>query len=514
MLFRLENTSALWGLFLLAILALRMLWKWKKEPYTFSWRRFALGVGGLFFCILGLARPQIGTRNSVEISAKSNLFIALDVSQSMLATDITPSRLGFAVNFSQKLLEKAGDVKVALYPFTTDGFLMMPLSSDVYAAIDLLNSLHPSITTGQGSNLTASLQSLFESIQKAERLTKEKGGDWSPTSVLFISDGESHHPLDKKVLEQFKSHKIPIYTVVTGTPTPVQIPMENRFGGTTGLRDPSSRAPIMTKASPENMLEIARLSGGDFFEARFSEIHKVVEKIKRSLNLGKLESSFKLEKDFYPFCFLVALLFFSVELFFGRWEYALKAFIFLLVFSQTPVFADDTTEADPYLKFNEGVKHLKGSNFNKAIEAFVDSGYAAQDSTLKKKALYNLGNAFLASGDPSQALIAYQQARDTLVPDKPFEDDTNRKISENMVLASKKEKQQQQDQQSQSKDGEGEGKKNNEDSKGPKQFKGEPLSEGEKKKVYEAIADEERQTLSRLRKNQNKKTSNPDEKPW
>lgn len=513
MLYRLENPDALWGLIPLFLLVLRMLWKWKKEPYAFSWRRFSTIITALFFCLIGLSRPQLGTRASSEISTKSNLFIALDISQSMLATDITPSRMGFAINFSQKLLEKAGDVRVALYPFSTEGFLMMPLSSDLFAATDLLNSIHPSITTGQGSNLTNALTGLFETIKKSERITKEKGGDWAPTSVLFISDGESHHPLDKSILDKFRQNKIPIYTVVTGSGTAVPIPQENHFGGSIGLRDPSSREPILTKADPKTMLEIAKLTNGDFFEARFSEVFKVVEKLKRSLSLGKLESTFKLERDFYPYCFFIALVLFSFELLFGRWEYALRSLLICGLLLSSQARADEPQELDPYEKYNEGVKHLKNNNYNKAIESFVDSGYGAQDLTLKKKALFNLGNSFLEGGDPAQALLAYQQARDIQTKDKAFNDETDKKISENMVLASKQEKMQQQSNQSNPQEGEGEGNQG-EDAKAPKQFQGEPLSEGEKKKLYDAIADEERQTLSRLRREQNRKSQHPNEKPW
>lgn len=514
MLYRFENPQFLYAFLPLLILTARMWWKKKKEPYAFSMRRFVFLQTAFVFCILGLMRPQMGTRSSNEISSRSNLFIALDVSQSMLANDITPSRMGFAVNFAQKLLQKAGDLRVAIYPFTTDGYLMMPLSTDLYAAADLLNSLHPSMTTGQGSNLSVSLVTLLETIKKAELSTKAKDGEWAPTAVLFLSDGESHHPLDESILKGFRQNKIPIHAVVTGTAKPVQIPDENKFSGQIGLRDPSSNTPILTKASPENMMKIAKLTGGDFFESRFSEVDRVSEKLKRSLSLGKIESSFKLEKDFYPVCFLIVLLLLSAELLFGRWEYALKLLpLFFLLVPHT-VNAEENLTVDAYDKYNEGVKFLTGKNFNKAIEAFVDSGYAAQDQVLKKKALYNLGNAFLESGDPTQAILAYQQARDVGTKDKAFDADTNKKISENMVLASKQEQMQQQSQ-SQPKEGEGEGDpKEGQDSNGPKQFQGDPLSEGEKKKLYEAVADEERQTLSRLRREQNRKASNPSEKPW
>lgn len=515
MLYRFENPGFLYAFFPLLVLTARMLWKRQKEPFAFSMRRFVFLQVAFVFCILGLMRPQMGTRASNEISSRSNLFIALDVSQSMLANDITPSRMGFSVNFAQKLLQKAGDLRVAIFPFTTDGYLMMPLSTDLFAASDLLNSLHPSMTTGQGSNLTVSLTTLLETIKKAELSTKEKGGEWAPTAVLFLSDGESHYPLQEDILKNFRQNKIPIHTVVTGGVNAVQIPDENRFGGQIGLRDPSSNAPILTKASPENMLKIAKLTGGDFFESRFSEVDRLAERLKRSLSLGKIESTFKLERDFYPICFLIVITLLSLELLFGRWEYVLK--LIPLFFLLTPAFlqADETPTLDAYDKYNEGVKLLTTKNFNKAIEAFVDSGYAAQDQVLKKKALYNLGNAFLESGDPTQALLAYQQARDVGTKDAAFDAETNKKISENMVLASKQEEMQQQMQAQNPKDGEGDGDpKDSQDSKGPKQFQGDPLSEGEKKKLYEAVADEERQTLSRLRREQNRKASNPNEKPW
>jgi Ca-activated chloride channel family protein len=161
----------------------------------------------LICLVLALARPQLGQATTEAKPFTGNLYLAVDISQSMLAEDIAPTRLDFATVFSERVIKNLPQIKVALFPFTVSGFVQIPLTNDSLTVIESLGTLNPQIVTEQGTDLTLSLEKLFEKIVRTETEATEKSALSSSTSVLLLSDGESHHPLDESVLEKFaKKH--------------------------------------------------------------------------------------------------------------------------------------------------------------------------------------------------------------------------------------------------------------------------------------------------------------------
>ena len=97
-----ENPWALLGILAPMLLALVMIYQRRTKPFSFSKRRLGFVYFGLLCCVLGLARPQVGQTLTETQAARSNVFLAMDVSESMLARDVTPSRLQFSFDHLQK----------------------------------------------------------------------------------------------------------------------------------------------------------------------------------------------------------------------------------------------------------------------------------------------------------------------------------------------------------------------------------------------------------------------------
>jgi hypothetical protein len=118
-------------------------------------------------------------------------------------------------------------------------------------------------------------------------------------------------------------------------------------------------------------------------------------------------------------------------------------------------------------------------------------------------------------GDPAQALSAYQQARDVRSGNKKFDEEANRRISDNIALATKLE-QERREQMRRQQQGQGEGDKQPEDRQGPEtDYEGQRFSEDEKKKLFELMAAEERNILQRTMEERNGRTPpSPNAKPW
>ncbi len=519
-----ENVAVLWGLIGLAAWIGFHAFTRLYRPESASWRRAILSSFAFLFLLLALARPQLGRQVMQKRSLKGNLFIAIDVSKSMSAEDVLPSRIGFAVAFSQKLVKKLTGTRFALFPFAETGYVMMPLTSDTNVADEMLAVLGPGITTSQSTNLSAALEALFTSIKKMEAFAIEHGEDWAPTQVIVLSDGESHTSLSSSLLNYYRSERIPIFTVVTGTKGGGQISVDNE--SSQPFRTPSGQR-VTTKANPEALDEISRATGGELFPAELATADRAAQKIGQAMAMGRLTATFKVEREFYPVLLLLALAFLTLDLLLGRWSLALRktSLTALTLFFSLATVAhaesrqpNENPERRAVEAYNEALKLMEGKDTKKALELFQESATITKDKTLKKKGLLALGNSYLKMMEPQQAVQNYQMAHDINTGNKKFETDANRRISENIALAVDMQAAMMQaakDEQDKQQEGEGKGK-DKQDPKGPQRdYDNQPFSEGEKDKMYDLMGTEDQGIQARLMQEKAKKEGkNSSGKPW
>lgn len=518
-LFRFENPSCLFFFFALPLYWGALMY-WSRRAQV-SIRKAFLVTFALSFMVLGMARPQMGHSVTEAHSLKSQVFFAIDVSRSMLALDTPPSRLGFAQAFLFRLIPQLNSARFALYPFTQNGYLQLPLTNDETAAMDMIASLNPNLVSNQGTDLNQGVETLFKHLSRLEEKAKTTSVEWLPTQVLLISDGESHTPINSEFLRLYRSKRIPIHTVIVGTEGGANIPADKRgFDYNPNLRDSSGRT-VITKANPENMRMIAKETGGTYFVGQFDVIPELLKTLRQTATLGRLSTNFKVEAELFPYLFLMAFVLLLVDLFSRRWSLALRtaglalSLLPLQSFAADPAPIDDATRS--VMLYNEGVSALKKNDFKKAAELFEESATIASDPIVRKQSLYNQGNALLKQMDPSQAIEAYQNAYDVKIKNKSLEKDANSRISENLLLASQYLEMMQQQKQGDGEDGEESDAAGQrpEDNKGPRQFKGEDFNDGQKKKIFDLIASEEQQTMQRMMDQRNKNQgAMANSKPW
>jgi len=197
-------------LYLLAIVPLQALllwayWRWRQRTLRrlgspaleerllqgFSANRFwgknLMFVGGLVLVILAIASPVRIERAESKTQNSADVVIALDISNSMLATDVKPSRLEQAKNFIQRLAPALDGERLGLVFFAGEALPQMPLSTDFEALLMFTRNAHPDFITDQGTNIGAAIESckrLLETNTEAGR------------AIVLISDGENH---DEKV---------------------------------------------------------------------------------------------------------------------------------------------------------------------------------------------------------------------------------------------------------------------------------------------------------------------------
>lgn len=503
---RFENPDALWG-FLAVGLLIAIMFASRRRGRAFSWRRAFLALVGFSACVLGLARPQGGHYATTQRGMRGDLFVAVDISNSMRAEDISPSRLEFATAFVRRLMREVPGLRVAIFPFAGDGYLQMPLSSDQDAAADLVTSLTPSVTTNQGTRFDPSLESLMKAILKTKQSASYEP---APTRVLLLSDGETHEPVGNDILETFRGRSIPIDTVGVGTTDGGPIPGDGALGHTQApLRDADGR-PVRTRLDSKTLLKIADGTGGNYYSARFEEVGRIGGRILQGMEFGKLSTTFKLEKEYFPLLFVIALIAFSLEFVSGRWELWIRALAAAFLLASSPAQAEDA-----YQTYNDARRLLKDGNFADAAEKFEESAAVTKDPALRKRALYNLGNALVRLQDPTQALHAYQRAYDTNIDQDRLQKELNQNISDNILLARKMKQQQKEQQKGEEGEGEESPGQSPKDPGKPKEFRGQSFDEQQKKRMFDQISSEEQQILQRLQQGKNQKQAvDPKGKPW
>lgn len=220
------------------------------------WRRHlppALFALALALLLVGVARPQVVMQTPDE---RATVVLAMDVSGSMEATDVEPTRLVAAQRAADTFLDKVPDrLKVGLVTFSDGADVLVAPTDDHEAVRSALGSLQAGGATAIGDAIAASAR-----LGSGETVfAAEGGGEGTPLVVLLLSDGEpSPGTLDPiQAAEDAESRDVRIYTVALGTDEGT-VTLTDQFGNPEVVPVPPDR---------ETLSRVAEISGGQFFDA-------------------------------------------------------------------------------------------------------------------------------------------------------------------------------------------------------------------------------------------------------
>ncbi|MBQ8008412.1 MAG: VWA domain-containing protein [Bacteroidaceae bacterium] len=165
-----------------------------------------------------LARPQFGSKLETVKRQGVEVMIALDISNSMMAQDIQPSRLEKAKRLISQLVEKMEEDKVGLIVFAGDAFTQLPITSDYISAKMFLETISPSLITKQGTDIGAALNLANRSFTPQEGVGR---------TVILITDGENHEGGVEQAIKTITDKDIQINVLGIGSPEGSPIPMED-----------------------------------------------------------------------------------------------------------------------------------------------------------------------------------------------------------------------------------------------------------------------------------------------
>lgn len=209
----------------------------------------------LLFLIFSMANPQWGTRKEKVKAQSADIYIALDISQSMMTQDISPSRMERAIRWTEKLVESLKGDRLGLIYFAGDAYLQSPLTND-YAAISLfVRSASTNLAGTQGTNIADAVKLASKAYE--EDVAHQK-------AMIIITDGEDHEQAAESAIREARDKGLVVYTVGVGTEKGGFVPYTDR-NGAERYKVNNNGSPVNSKINIGYLQSLAREGGGAFY---------------------------------------------------------------------------------------------------------------------------------------------------------------------------------------------------------------------------------------------------------
>jgi len=547
-----QHIEYLFGLCALPLLGLLLytLLRWKKKTRAkigdpalvgqlvknYSPLRFGIKAG---LALAALAAVLLGAANFQRPGAMQNVsrrgvdvMLVLDVSKSMLARDIKPSRLERAKQLLTRLTDRLENDRIGVVLFAGRAYLQMPLTTDHGAAHLYIQNAGPDVVPTQGTVIGEALKMANGAFNSKERKYK---------AIILLSDGEDHDPEALKVAQSLASNGVMINTVGIGSAegSPIVDPVTNE------LKKDEQGTTVISKLNEVELQQLADATNGRYI--RMDNIDDVV--ITMTQQLDSVEKKSLSDAAFMDFIsyfqwFLgIALVLLLTEYFLSerrrirlRPATAVALLLFGFSFSssaqqENPLIrsgnryykqkqldksqqqyeeAVKKAPASPTANYNLGNAQFRKNNYNDAANSYDSSIEHATDKTMQEKGLYNKGVAMIRQQKLKESIEAWKNA---LKLDAGDED-----ARENLQKALQQLRQQQQSQQEKEKKDQKEKKDKKDQNKEQdqqQQPKPQPsrLNKQQVEQYLKLLQQKEKDIQDKLNQNKAKALSQPD-KDW
>jgi len=274
---RFEYIQFLWGLVLIPLLLLIFIWvyRWKKKalrnlgdektvnrtiPYVSFSRpviKFILFSLAFAFLIIGISNPQLGTKVEEGKRSGSDLMILLDVSNSMLAGDLAPSRLENAKRAISQLIDHLHNDRVGIIIFAGEAYVQLPITTDYAAAKLFLNNISTDIVPTQGTAIGAAITMGMKSFDQTSGTSK---------AMVIMTDGENHEDDAVAAATNAAAKDVIIHVVGLGSPEGAPVPIfEN--GNPVGFHKDENNQTVVSKLNEDMCKEISAAGHGVYVRA-------------------------------------------------------------------------------------------------------------------------------------------------------------------------------------------------------------------------------------------------------
>ncbi len=422
--FRFEDPIYLWLLVLIPVLALIRFISYRNQkkrlrkfgepallkalmPDVSRFRpsvKFWILQGALALLVLMLARPQMGTKISQEKRVGIETIICMDISNSMLAEDIVPSRLDRSKMMIENLVDHFSNDKIGLIVFAGDAFVQLPITSDYVSAKMFLSSIDPSMMATQGTDIGRAIDMATHSFTPEEGIGR---------AIIVITDGENHEGGAVEAAAAAKDAGMRVYVLGVGSSkgSPIPIP------GTGDYMKDNTGNTVMSALNEQMCKELAQAGGGAYIHvennsAAQEQLDNELDKLSKKETTATLYSEF--DEQFQAFG-LLALLLLVLEIcildrrnpllknisLFGKKKRVAAMLCMLLVAASASAQMTDRQ----YIR--QGNKQFRSGDY---ANAEVSYRKAIEKNAKNPQAAFNLGNALMAQKKDSAAVEQFQGA--------------------------------------------------------------------------------------------------------
>ena len=489
---------------------------------------FSLAFTLCAVAVAGLVKPD-GTQ---KVNLKgTDIMIALDVSKSMLAEDIKPSRLERAKQVISRIIENSPQDRVGLVIFAGRAYLQMPMTVDHAAAKMYLSSASPDDVPSQGTVISQALKMCFAAFNPKEKTYK---------SIVLISDGEDHDDDALKVAKQLAEQGIMINTIGIGSAQGAPI-MDSETGQ---YKTDLQGQTVISKLNQEELADIAKAGNGTY--QLYSNTNEIADNIKKSLSgisqkATVSDSSFAVFKQYYQYILAAAFVLLLIEFFVSekrksRIKNVIAVFIFMVlgsssfaqnskdeIFKGNKAYKENNLPAaesayrevlkkdenNDVANYNLGNVLYKKEDAEEAAKYFDEAIKNTNDNQLKQKAFYNKGVAYQKAKKLPECIVAYKNA----LMLNPNDEDARQNLERAL-------KQQQQQQQQNKKDNQDkkqqpkDQKKNNEQQNNEPKPQPSKISKQDAEEKLKSLLEKEKELQEKLHKLKGAADPNSPEKDW
>ena len=212
--------------------------------------KFWLSVAALALMIVMLARPQMGSKISHEERNGIETIIAMDISNSMLAEDVVPSRLQKSKMLVENLVDHFTNDKIGLVVFAGDAFVQLPITTDYVSAKMFLQDINPSLIQTQGTDIARAISLSMNSFTQQKGLGK---------AIILITDAEDHEGGALEAAKEAKKKGINVFILGVGSSNGAPIPL----GNGDYMRDNAGNT-VMTALNEQMCRDVAKAGSGTY----------------------------------------------------------------------------------------------------------------------------------------------------------------------------------------------------------------------------------------------------------
>lgn len=365
------------------------------------WIKFGLLQLALAMLIIIVARPQMGTKVSNEKRNGIECIIALDISNSMLAEDVQPSRLDKSKMLIEGLLDKFSNDKIGLVVFAGEAYVQLPITADYVSAKMFLQNIDPSLIQTQGTDIARAINLSMNSFTQQDKIGK---------AIIVITDGEDHEGGAMEAAKAANAKGMNVFILGIGNPEGAPIP-----DGKGGYMTDNTGNTVMTSLNEQMCKEVAAAGKGTYIHVdNTSSAQDRLNDELAKLQQGEMKSTIYSEysEQFQAFgIFFILLLILeicineTVNPFFRRIHiFKRRTLMVTLLFALGTVGAFAQNDRT-YIR--QGNRQFRMGNADKAE---VEYRKAIVKKNNNPQANYNLGCALMQQQKDSLAMVQFDKA--------------------------------------------------------------------------------------------------------